>query len=89
MRLRYKVEILRVLKKLENAFDQERVQVETLKNQVDRLERQNRDLLDRVMSRSYEELRTYAGDNSRDQLGEYPGEDYDEDLAGEVIDLPI
>jgi hypothetical protein len=86
--MRYKAEILRILKRLENALDSEKGKVEILSGQVERLEKQNQDLLDRVMARTYEELRMFQDGQGQglDQTKELLPEE-DEDNAGEILEI--
>jgi hypothetical protein len=51
------------------------------------LREQNKDLLDRLMARNFEELQVYRARGEIEDLGTGPAPDQDADLAGEVLDL--
>jgi len=51
------------------------------------LREQNKDLLDRLMARNFEELQVYRARGEVEDLGTGPAVDQDVDLAGDVVDL--
>ncbi len=57
------------------------------KELIARLEKQNKDLMDRFMARNFEELRTYQTSVEMSVPKELYKPEEDESLAGEVVDF--
>ena len=51
------------------------------------LREQNKDLLDRIMSRNFEELQVYRTSGVNEDLAAGPDADQNVEIAGDVVDL--
>lgn len=77
-------ELSEALRRIEDFLRSDSAKVKVLENHIIRLEEQNHDLMNRFMSRSYEELRIYepsTSDLPRDMI-----DSLDDAEPGEVID---
>ena len=79
----------KLLREILEKLNKSLVYGEVLREVVNRLEKQNTDLLDRLMARNYPELKTYVEEPSTSDSASWPSTgslDIDENMAGEVLE---
>lgn len=84
----WRKEILQRLEKIERLLEGKVSEIGLLKAEIVRLQGNNKELLDRLMSRDFEQYKIYLEPGEAKEAGKRPSLYEDEDLAGEIIEVP-
>lgn len=85
----YKKNILEKLERIQTQLEKSGATVGILREEIDRLRKENEKLMDRFMAMDFEKFKTYNPEFSVEPVKEQALYDEDESNAGEIFAMPV